>query len=100
MQAREAAGKKIKGRKRHSSAAGRAAGRAWPSTRPTSRIAAALLPSWRRSAEPFPGCAHIFADDGYAGQKLAEALIPFGQWTLEIIKRSDAAKGFVLLPRR
>jgi len=23
-----------------------------------------------------------------------------GDWTLEIIKRSDAAKGFLLLPRR
>jgi transposase len=23
-----------------------------------------------------------------------------GDWTLEIVKRSDAAKGFILLPRR
>jgi transposase len=23
-----------------------------------------------------------------------------GQWTIEIVKRSDAAQGFVLLPRR
>ena len=28
------------------------------------------------------------------------ALAKIGKWTLEITKRSDAAKGFVLLPRR
>jgi transposase len=32
--------------------------------------------------------------------KLREALRPIGEWTIEIIKRSDAARGFVLLPRR
>ena len=37
---------------------------------------------------------------GYAGDKLKDALKGHGEWTLEIIKRSDAAKGFVLLPRR
>jgi transposase len=26
--------------------------------------------------------------------------VPLGTWTLEIVRRSDAAKGFVLLPRR
>ena len=35
-----------------------------------------------------------------AGDKLKDALAPMGEWTLEIIKRSDTAKGFVLLPRR
>ena len=48
----------------------------------------------------FPWLHHIFADGGYAGPKLADALANLGKWTLEIIKRSDAAKGFVLLPRR
>jgi hypothetical protein len=48
----------------------------------------------------FPWLRYIFADGGYADQKLAEASIPLGQWTLEIVKRSDAARGFVLLPRR
>ena len=28
------------------------------------------------------------------------ALAALGRWTLEIVKRSDVAKGFVLLPRR
>ena len=43
---------------------------------------------------------HVFADGGYAGQKLKKALASIGCWTIEIIKRSDAAKGFKLLPRR
>ncbi|MBK1842424.1 IS5 family transposase [Azospirillum sp. YIM B02556] len=43
---------------------------------------------------------HVFADGGYAGPKLETALAQIGTWTLEIIKRSDAAKGFELLPRR
>jgi len=33
-----------------------------------------------------------------AGDKLKDALAKIGTWSLEIIKRSDAAKGFVLLP--
>ena len=43
---------------------------------------------------------HVFADGGYAGDKLRRALKGHGSWTLEIIKRSDTAKGFELLPRR
>ena len=43
---------------------------------------------------------HIFADAGYAGEKLAQALSKLGTWTLEIVRRADAAIGFVLLPRR
>lgn len=48
----------------------------------------------------FPWLRHIFADGGYAGEKLRGALASMGQWTVEIIKRSDAAKGFHVLPRR
>ena len=48
----------------------------------------------------FPWLRHVFADGGYAGDKLKDALKGHGGWTLEIIKRSDTAKGFVLLPRR
>lgn len=43
--------------------------------------------------------AHIFADGGYAGDKLRAAPHDQGVWTIEIIKRSDTAKGFELLPR-
>jgi putative transposase len=48
----------------------------------------------------FPWLRHIFADGGYAGPKLEAALAKTGKWTLEIIKRSDTAKGFEHLPRR
>lgn len=48
----------------------------------------------------FPWLRHVFADRGYAGDKLKGALSGNGGWTLEIIKRSDAAKGFEVLPRR
>ena len=41
-----------------------------------------------------------FADGGYAADKLRQALRRIGKWTVEIIKRSDVAKGFELLPRR
>ena len=48
----------------------------------------------------FPFISRIFADGGYAGEKLKQALRSFGNWCIEIVKRSDQAKGFVLLPRR
>ena len=48
----------------------------------------------------FPWLRHVFADGGYAGDKLRDALKKIGKWALEIIKRSDTAKGFALLPRR
>src|SRR5690606_38026206 len=48
----------------------------------------------------FPWLRHVFADGGYAGAKLRSALKGHGSWTLEIIKRSDTAKGFELSPRR
>ncbi|WP_374763751.1 IS5 family transposase [Yunchengibacter salinarum] len=48
----------------------------------------------------FPWLRHVFADGGYAGDKLRSALAGCGEWTVEIIRRSDAAKGFQILPRR
>lgn len=48
----------------------------------------------------FPWLRHVFADGGYAGDKLREAVAGAGIWTIEIIKRSDKAKGFQVLPRR
>ena len=48
----------------------------------------------------YPWLRHVFADGGYAGDKLKGALKELGDWTVEIVKRSDTAKGFVLLPRR
>ena len=48
----------------------------------------------------FPWLRHLFADGGYAGEKLRTALKGHGDWTVEIIKRSDKAVGFEVLPRR
>lgn len=50
--------------------------------------------------DAYPWLRHVFADGGYAGPKLRGALKRIGVWTLEIVKRSDAAQGFELLPRR
>jgi transposase len=62
------------------------------------RDGAPVLLASMRSA--FPWLRHIFADGGYAGDKLKDALRRLGKWTVEIVKRSDTAQGFVLLPRR
>ena len=48
----------------------------------------------------YPWLRHLFADGGYSGEKLKSKLAKLGRWTIEIIKRSDFAKGFELLPRR
>ena len=48
----------------------------------------------------FPWLRHVFADGGHAGAKLRTALRGEGCWTLDIIKRSETAKGFEVLPRR
>ena len=48
----------------------------------------------------FPWLRHVFADGGYAGQKLRDILKGCGDWTIEIIRRSDTAEGFEILPRR
>ena len=47
----------------------------------------------------FPRLALIWADGGYAG-KLIEWVQTLGGWTLQIVKRCDDVKGFVVLPRR
>src|SRR5262249_43828132 len=47
----------------------------------------------------FPQLRLIWADGGYAG-KLIAWVLQVCAWVLEIVKRSDTAKGWVLLPRR
>jgi putative transposase len=49
--------------------------------------------------ERFPRLQRIWADGGYAG-KLVDWAKELGQWVLEIVKRSDTAVGFELLPHR
>ncbi len=48
----------------------------------------------------FPWLRHVFADGAYCGPKLEDALRRLGRWTLVIVKRSDAAQGFEVVPRR
>jgi len=59
--------------------------------------APAVLASIRKSC---PWLRHVFADGGYAGPKLRDALGKIGDWTVEIVKRSDTAVGFEVIPRR
>ena len=40
----------------------------------------------------FPWLRHVFADGGYAGEKLATTLAGMGQWTLAIVKRPDQVR--------
>jgi transposase len=94
------AGKKIKGRKRHilTDTIGLPVGMIVHGADVQDRDGAPdLLASVRRL---YPWLRHVFADGGYAGDKLKGALEGLGNWTIEIVKRSDAAKGFLLLPRR
>jgi putative transposase len=94
------AGKKIKGRKRHilTDTEGFLVGAVVHAADIQDRDGAPdVLSAIRHS---FPWLRHVFADSAYAGDKLATALTKIGTWTLEIIKRSDRAKGFELLPRR
>jgi transposase len=58
------------------------------------------VPLFRSIRKLYPWLRHIFADGAYAGDKLKDALSELGTWTFEIIKRSDTAKGFEVLPRR
>ena len=48
----------------------------------------------------FPWLRHRFADSVYNGANLRDALAKFGNWTVEIVKRTADAAGFQLLPRR
>ena len=47
----------------------------------------------------FPRLKLIWADGGYAG-KLIEWTKALAGWVLEIVKRSDDVRGFVVLPKR
>ncbi len=94
------AGKKIKGRKRHilTDTQGFLVGAVIHAADIQDRDGAPdVLASIRHL---YPWLRHVFADGGYAGQKLKTALAKIGDWTLQIVKRSDTNKGFEVLPRR
>ena len=94
------AGKRVKGRKRHiltDTNGLLVAASVHPADVQDRDGAVPLLASIRRLQ---PWLRHVFADGAYAGAKLADRLAGLGRWTLAIVKRSDTASGFELLPRR
>jgi len=94
------AGKKINGRKRHivTDTIGLMFGLVVHGANIQDRDGApVVLASIRKSC---PWLRHVFADGGYAGPKLRGALDKIGDWTIEIVKRSDTAVGFEVIHRR
>ena len=53
-----------------------------------------------RTRALFPFVRAIFADAGYRGPRAAGAARRSGRWRLRIVKRTEAARGFVVLPKR
>lgn len=94
------AGKKINGRKRHivTDTLGLLVGLVVHGADIQDRDGAPLV--LKSILRAFAWLRHLFADGGYAGPKLRPALQKTGDWTIEIVKRSDGAKGFEVIPRR
>ncbi|MCF3636090.1 IS5 family transposase [Komagataeibacter intermedius] len=92
--------KKIKGRKRHiaTDTLGHVVAAVVHPADVQDRDGAPLLATRIRSL--FPWLRHLIGDGGYAGEKLRGALAELGRWTIEIVKRSDRAEGFVVPPQR
>jgi putative transposase len=93
-------GKRIKGRKRHivTNTLGLMVGAVVHPAGVQDRDGAPMV--LRSIRKNWPWLRHVFADGGYAGPKLRGALKGRGDWRIEIIKQSDAAQGFEVLPRR
>ena len=94
------AGKRVKGRKRHIlvDTIGLMFGLVVHGADIQDRDGApAVLKSIRHAC---PRLRHVFAGSAYGGPKLRDAIKHLGDWTIEIVKRSDKAKGFEVLPRR
>jgi transposase len=94
------AGKRIKGRKRHNitDTVGLLVGLVVRSAGIQDRDGAPDV--LKAIVSRCPSLRHVFADAGYAGPKLRDALKALGRWTVQIVKRSDTAEGFEVLPRR
>ena len=94
------AGKKVKGRKRHvlTDTNGLLVAAVVHQADIQDRDGAPLVLATVRHLHPW--LRHVFADGAYSGTKLDTALDKIGQWTIEIVKRSDTVRGFVVLPRR
>ena len=94
------AGKKIKGRKRHivTDTLGLLLAcivhQAGVQDRDGARI------TLDEALERFPSLRHFFADGGYRGEALADFVDRRDARTIEIVKRPEEAKGFVVLAKR
>lgn len=53
-----------------------------------------------QACESFPDLVHIFADGGYAGDKLKDALAAVDGPSIEIVRRPPGVTGFVVVARR
>jgi putative transposase len=63
------------------------------------RDGAALVLDHRTRAL-FPFALAIFADAGYRGPRAAGAARCSGRWRLRVVRRAQAARSFVVLPKR
>ena len=93
------AAKKVKGRKRHlvTDTGGLPVGVAVHPADIQDRDGAGLVIG--AIHDLYPWLRHLFADSVYNGPNLAHVLAKFGDWTIEIVKRT-AVGTFELLPRR
>src|SRR6202011_3968632 len=94
------AAKKVKGRKRHivTDTGGLLVGAEVHPADVQDRDGAKLV--IEAIHQSFPWLRHLFADSVYNGPSLHQTLTKFGNWTIEIVKRTADAAGFQLLPRR
>ncbi|MVT63950.1 IS5 family transposase [Bradyrhizobium pachyrhizi] len=94
------AGKKIKGRKRHifTDTQGNLLSAIVHPANVQDRDGAPAVVTL--ACASYPTIARLFADGGYTGQKLENALRKIDGPTIEIVKRPDDAKAFVIVARR
>ena len=94
------AGKKVKGRKRHivtDTGGSLLAVQVHAANIQDNHGAVPLL---KYIGLAFPKLRHIFADRVYRGNKLLNAIAEFGNWTIEIITRSQSVGSFRAEPKR
>jgi putative transposase len=92
--------KRVKGRKRHivtDTEGSLLAVQVHPANLQDNHGAVPLL---RIVGRLFPSLRHIFADRVYRGPKLLDAIADLGQWTIEIVTRSQSVGTFKAEPRR
>jgi len=94
------AGKKTKGRKRHivTDTDGNLLGLVTHTADIQDRDGAPV--AIKMALESYPTLSHIFADGGYAGDKLRDAMTSIDGPEIEIVRRPPGVTGFVVIARR